>query len=87
MALTKVVVRGVLFNDTIPPLTKPVPVTINVIVGLPAVTVAGERLVMVGARDVMVRVTALETVPDELASVIFADPACAVSVAGTTAVT
>ena len=85
--LTNVVVSAVPFNDTTPPETKPVPFTVNVNAEPAAVTFAGEMLVMTGAGAVIAKVTALEAVPDGLVNVIFADPGCAVSVAGTAAVT
>ena len=74
MALTKVVDSGVLFKDTTPPVRKPVPVTVKVMAALPAVTVAGEMMVMVGAGEVMVSVTALDAGPDGLAKVICGVP-------------
>ena len=85
--LTKVVTSGVLVADTTAPVAKPVPLTVNVSAALPAVTVAGEMLVIAGTTGAIVKVTALETGPDGLAKVICKDPGWASSVAGTTAVT
>ena len=87
MPLTKVVLRAAPFNDTTAPEKKPVPFTVNVKAGPPALTLDGAMLVIAGGAGVMVNVTALEAGPDGLAKVICADPGCAMSVAGTPAVT
>ena len=83
--LTKVVVSAVPFNDTTAPDTKPVPFTVNVNAGPPAVTVAGEMLVITGAAGATVNVNALETRPP-LLTVIDADTGCAIRFALTAAV-
>jgi hypothetical protein len=46
VALTYVVVRGVPFHCTIDPVTKPIPFTVRVKAGPPAVAVVGLRLVI-----------------------------------------
>lgn len=63
VALTKAVISGALFADTIAPDRKPVPLTVNVKAALPAVTVAGEMLVMTGAGGAIAKVTVLENGP------------------------
>ena len=70
----KLVVSLVLLKDTVAPEKKPVPFTVNVNAGPPAVTVAGEMLVISGTGAVIVNVTELEAGPDGLAKVICADP-------------
>ena len=74
VALTKVVLKAVPFNDTAAPEKKPVPLTVNVSAALPALTVAGEMLMMTGSGSAIVKVTALEAGPDGFARVICADP-------------
>jgi hypothetical protein len=59
VALTKVVVSGLPFQFTTEALTKPVPFTVSVNPGPPAVAELGLRLVMVGA-GLMVKATAFE---------------------------
>src|SRR5438132_54065 len=49
VALTNVVVRALLFQRTLAPETKPVPSTVSVKAGPPAVAVLGVSVVMVGA--------------------------------------
>ena len=83
MALTTVVASGVppaipLATFSATPATalgvKPVPFKVSVNAALPAVTVAGEMLVMTGTGDAIVKVTALDAGPDGLARVICAEP-------------
>ena len=83
--LTNVVVSGVPFNDTAAPDMKPVPFTANVIAAPPAITDAGEILVITGAGGAMVNCNAFEIRLPRLA-VIDADPACAIRFAPTAAV-
>src|ERR1700722_1225093 len=83
--LTKVVVSPVPFNDTIAPLTKPVPLTVKVNVGPPAVTVEGEMVVITGGGAMIANGSALETrLP--LFTVTDAEPTCAIRAALTAAV-
>jgi hypothetical protein len=80
-----VVANGVLFSDTTAPAANPVPLTVNVNAALPAVTLEGEMLVMIGPNAAIVNVKALETAPPEV-SVMDADPPCAIRPALTAAV-
>ena len=75
LALTKVVVKAVLLNDTVAPARKFVPVTVRVKAAPPDVTVDGERLVIVGAGGAIVSATALDAAPPVFDAVICADPA------------
>lgn len=85
VALPKVVLKGVPFNDTTAPETKPVPFTVRINAALPAFTVAGEMLVITGAGVPMVNDSAFETTPPTLA-VTDADPVCTIRLALTAAV-
>jgi hypothetical protein len=86
VALTKVVVRAVVFSDTVAPLRKLAPFTVNVIAGPPATTVEGEIVVIAGVGTVMVRLTAFEGVPPVFVTVTDAVPALVIELAGTDAV-
>ncbi len=57
-------------SDTVTPLRKPVPLTVKVKAALPATTLDGAMLVIVGVGGVMVSATALEAAPPALAAVI-----------------
>lgn len=86
VALTNVVVKAVLLNETTAPVRKFVPFTVRVVAALPAITVDGEMLVRVGVGTVMVKLTALDAVPPAFVAVICAVPGCAMRLAGTAAV-
>jgi hypothetical protein len=79
---TNVVVRAVPLRSTPAPLTKPVPFTVRVTAPLPATTVAGAKLVMVGdgLGTVTVKAPVLVAVPPGVASVMSPE----VAPAGTT---
>ena len=83
--LAKVVASGAPFNDTTAPVRKPVPFTVNVNAGLPAIALDGDMLLITGVGAAIVKDSALETrlpVP----TVTDADPACAIKAALTAAV-
>lgn len=88
VAPPKVVAIGEPFHRTEDPETKPEPFTVRVNAGPPAVVVLGLRLVIetVDVAELMVKLTALETVPPGFRTVIFALPALAIRLADTAAV-
>ena len=86
VGLTKVVAKGVLLNDNVTPLRKPVPTTFKVKAGPPAAVVDGEMLLMVTAGTVIVRSAALEEAVPTLVAVIGTTPDFAMRLAGTAAV-
>ena len=73
-------------NDTVAPVRKFVPVTVNVSAVPPAITVDGEMLVIDGVAGVMVRLIALDDAVPVFAAVMDAVPGCAMRLAGTAAV-
>jgi len=82
---TKVVVRALPLKRTTDPATKFVPLTVSVKFAAPAVTLAGERVVIVGTGTVdTVKLTALEVPPpgEGFTTVIGGVPTTAISVAG-----
>src|ERR1039458_869341 len=84
VALTNVVVRAAFPNVTVAPERNPVPFTVRVKAGPPAVAELGLRLVIVGL-GLIVNV-APDDVPPDVVTVTLAVPAVAMSLAGTTAV-
>ena len=85
VALTKVVAKMVLLNDTVTPLRKPVPTTFKVKAGLPAGVVDGEMLLMANGTPIA-RLTALEGAVPVLVAVMGTTPDFAMRLAGTEAV-
>ena len=85
--LANVVTSGEPFHTTTAPETKPVPCTVSVNAGPPAVTPPGEQPVYVGAgAPAIVNVTGPERYPPGLTTVMAAVPVLAIKVAGTVAV-
>lgn len=87
--LTKAVVRPVPFHNTVAPLTKLPPFTVNVNLALPAITVDGDREVALGTGLLMAKARDGEDVPPPgagFATVTAAVPVDAMSLAGTVAV-
>src|SRR5579864_7419919 len=85
VALTKVVARAVLLKDATAPLRNPVPVTVRVNPGPPAVVDDGDMDVMVGVGGAMVNARVLEMSRPSVA-ITDADPGCAIRLADTVAV-
>jgi len=83
--LTNVVVSVVLPHCTVAPERKFVPLTVRVNAAPPAVMDVGDRLVIVGTPELVVKVTAGE-VPPESFTVTLTEPAVAIRLAGTAAV-
>lgn len=85
--LTYVLAKAVVPHCTVVPESKFAPLMVRVNAALPAVAVAGERLVIVGGRAAgeMVNVAPVEVLP-ETVTVTFAEPAFAIRLAGTAAV-
>src|SRR5260370_4777626 len=86
VALTNVVVSAVAFHCTLVPLMQFVPLTVRVNPAPPAGTEFGLRLLIVGGGGLMAK-TAGADVPPLVVTVIFAEPALAIRLAGTLAVT
>jgi hypothetical protein len=86
VALTKEQDIGVPFHRTTDALTNPVPFTVRVKGGPPAVAELGERLVSEGVGALMVKVSALEVSPPGLRTVTLALPGEAIRLAATEAV-
>src|SRR5262245_55415112 len=83
VALTKIVVRVLPFHRTLEPLTKPVPLTVNVKPALPAMVAFGEIDVIAGAGLLIVNVAAGDDPPPGagLLTTTLAVPAVAMSLA------
>ena len=88
LALTKVAVSDVPFHLTTDPLTKPLPLTVNVKAVPPTIALVGENETMVGPGLLIGKVHAPEVPPPGagLVTVTLAEPAPVVSLAGTAAV-
>jgi hypothetical protein len=85
VALTNVVVNAVLPHCTVAPEIKFAPFTVRANAAPPAVADEGERLVIVGGAWLIVNVAPVD-VPPELVTVTVAEPAVAIRLAGTSAV-
>ena len=85
--LTKVVANAAPFKETVAPLKKLVPVTVNVNAGLPAATLAGEMLVIVGTGGITVKFTAFDMAVPVFVAVMGMVAGCRIRLAGTAAVT
>jgi hypothetical protein len=85
VVLTNVVVSAVPFQFTAAPVTKPVPVAVNVKAAPPTVVLVGDSDVSVGTALLMPNVVVPEVPPPGvgLVTVILADPALTKSVEGT----
>src|SRR5947209_20106930 len=84
--LTKAVLRGDPFNCTPDPLKNPVPLTVSVNCGLPAVTAVGLMLLIVGWGVSIENAAELETTP-AATTATFAVPGVVMRLAGTVTVT
>jgi hypothetical protein len=83
---TSVVVSGVPFHCTVAPVRKPVPLTVRVNAGPPAVAEVGLRLEMTGVGTPIGRATPGEALPPLLIAVMVALPEFAIKLACTDAV-
>jgi hypothetical protein len=86
VALTSVVGSAVPFQSTVAPERKPVPLTVSVKAGPPAVAEVGLRLVITGAAGLIVKVAAADEAPPGFITTTLATPAAEIRFAGTAAV-
>jgi hypothetical protein len=84
--LANVVEIAVPFQSTVAPERNPVPFTVSVKAGPPAVAEVGFRLVITGAAALILKVTAADELPPGFVTTMFAVPAAAMRLAGTAAV-
>jgi hypothetical protein len=84
--LTKVVESAVPFQSTVAPERNPVPLTVSVKAGPPAVAEVGLRLVITGAAALIVKVAAADELPPGFFTTTLALPADAIRLAGAAAV-
>ncbi len=83
---TDVVVSGMPFHCTVAPEKKPVPFTVSVNAGPPAVAEVGLKLEMTGVGTVIGRAIPAEALPPLLIAVMVALPGSEIRLAGTAAV-